>query len=215
VADESPLTLANGHRLRIRALQLGEIHRVRELCAQLSLRTRYLRFFSPMTVLPESLLQTLADVDDVRRLTLIAELDDPGGGDVVALGNLVVIDDDRAEVGLVVADAWQRQGIGVSVAARLLDAAERRGIRRFVVHGLWDNPAFRPLLNYTATVVSATMRFGVSEVSFVRRRSTATSPKALKGATVGHAPDPNPAREQAYQRILFSGGRAGDDDNGT
>ena len=83
-----------------------------------------------MPVLPDSLLRMLADVDDPRRLALVAELDHADGGDVVALGNVSAIDDDRAEVGLVVADAWQRQGIGAALAARLLQAAEVRGYHR-------------------------------------------------------------------------------------
>jgi GNAT superfamily N-acetyltransferase len=103
-------------------------------------------------------------------LALVAELEHADGGDVVALGNLCGIDDGRAEVGLVVADAWQRLGIGVALAARLLHAAEVRGYRRFVVYGLWDNPALRPLLKHLADVVSTTTRVGECEITFVRRR---------------------------------------------
>jgi GNAT superfamily N-acetyltransferase len=74
---------------------------------------------------------------------------------------------------LVVADAWQRQGIGRALAARLLHAAEGRGYRRFVVDGLLNNPALRPLLNHLADVVSTSTRRGVSEITFVRRRTAA------------------------------------------
>lgn len=174
--DEGQIKLPNGCHLRIRALRRGEYGPVRELWARLSLRTRYLRFFSPMPVLPDSLLRMLADVNDPRRLALVAELDNAEGGDVVALGNVGASDDDRAEVGLVVADAWQRQGIGVALGATLLQAAEVRGYHRFVVHGLWDNPALRPLLNHLAEVVSTNTRFGVSEITFVRRRTPSHAP---------------------------------------
>ena len=173
--EDSSVTLPNGHRVRLRLLRHGELEAVRELCAGLSLRTRYLRFLSPMPVLADSLLHMLADVDDPRRLTLIAELDAAGGGRVVGLANMAALDDDRAELGLVVADSWQRQGIGVALAARLLHTADRQGFRRFVVHGLWDNPGFRRVLGHTADVISETMRFGVSEVMFVRRRCSEVS----------------------------------------
>ena len=173
--ENASVTLPNGHRVRFRLLRRGELGAVRELCAGLSLRTRYLRFLSPMPALPESLLQMLADVDDPRRLAVIAELDAADGGRVVGLGNMAALDDGRAELGLVVADCWQRQGIGVALAARLLHAADLRGFRRFVVHGRWDNPAFRHVLNRTADVISQSMRFGESEVVFVRRRFTEVS----------------------------------------
>jgi len=171
-AVNSGITLPNGRQVGIRMLRHGELDTVREFCARLSARTRYLRFLSPIPVVPESLLHMLADVDDPRRLTLIAELDGAAGGNLVALGNMAAVDDDQAEFGLVVADAWQRQGIGVALAARLLHAADLRGFRRFVVHGLWDNPATRAVLSQTADVVSATMRSGVSEITFVRRGSS-------------------------------------------
>ena len=81
----------------------------------------------------------------------------------------------RAELGLVVADAWQRQGIGSAVAARLLHAAEARGYHRFVVHGFANNPALRPLLDNVAEVVSTHTRFGVSEITLVRRQPPAAA----------------------------------------
>ena len=64
--DEHKITLANGCHLRIRPLRRGEDGAVRELFARLSLPTRYLRFFLPVSVLSDSLLRTLADVDDPR-----------------------------------------------------------------------------------------------------------------------------------------------------
>jgi GNAT superfamily N-acetyltransferase len=205
--DECTISLPEGRRARIRMLRPGELHLVRELCARLSLRTRYLRFFSPLPALPESLLQSLSEVDDHRRLAMIATLNEVDGGDVVALGNVVGLDDDQAEVGLVVADAWQRQGIGGALATTLLRAAAVCGFRRFVVHGLWDNPGLRPVLNRTADVVSARTRYGVSEISFVRRGSGVASSTALRSGVELEAGSSHPALERAYQRILLAGGR--------
>ena len=186
--DESQITLANGHVVRIRTLRNGEDGSIRELCARLSLRTRYRRFLIPIAVLPESLLRMLADLDDPRRLALVAQLGAADGGDIVALGNVAPSDGDRAEVGLVVADAWQRQGVGRALADRLLRAAERRGYRRFLVHGLADNPAVHPLLAHLADVVSTITRSGVSEIAFVRRRPVegAASDGTAEGEAAGN-----------------------------
>jgi GNAT superfamily N-acetyltransferase len=202
--DEGQFELLNGCLLRIRPLRRGEDGAVRELCARLSLRTRYLRFLLAMPVLPDSVVRMLADVDDPRRLALIAELDNADGGDVVALGNVGTLDDGRAEVGLVVADAWQRQGIGVALAARLLHAAGVRGYQRFVVYGLSDNPALRPLLNHLADVVSTETRDGVSEITFVRREPAAVLTSAIRCSPKSRVKDP---LEKAYERILAAQGR--------
>jgi GNAT superfamily N-acetyltransferase len=207
--DDYRSTLSNGRGVRIRPLLPGELHVVRDLCSRLSPRTHYLRFFSPWTSTPEPVLRMLAEVDDSNRLALIAELDDAGGG-VVGLGNAIAVSEDCAELALVVADAWQRQGIGAVLAVRLLRAADARGFKRFVVHGLWDNAAVRPILKRTADVVSARMRFGVAEFHFRRPPAEET----LVAPDNGHSSAPesgainsDAAVERAYQTILLERGR--------
>src|SRR6185503_14983072 len=88
----------------IRPLRRGEDLPIRELYAQLSPRTRYLRFFSPMPLLPDPVLRLISCVDYCRRLALLAEVDGREGIQVVALGSFAAIDDNTAEVSLVVGD---------------------------------------------------------------------------------------------------------------
>lgn len=199
--EESQIRLPNGRPVRLRELQPGEYGPVRELCARLSLRTRYQRFLSPMPVVPDALLRVLADSDAPRRLAVVAQLGAGDDSDVIALGNLCVADDDRAELGLVVADAWQRQGVGLALAATLVRAAEGRGYRRFVAHGLSGNPALRPLLRHLADVVSTRTSYGVSEITFVSRHGAAASSVARLQKRIGKDP-----LEQAYERILAAQG---------
>jgi RimJ/RimL family protein N-acetyltransferase len=169
--EHDHITLRDRSILNIRSLRRGEHGAVRELCARLSPRTRRFRFFLPLPVVPDSLIRMLADVDDPRRLALIVELDPSAGGDVVALGNVAAADDDSAEIALVVADTWQRRGIGTALAERLLQEAESRGWTRFVAEVLSENPAARPLLHRVAIVRSSRTRLGVSEITFARRAS--------------------------------------------
>ncbi len=199
--EEHRIRLSNGRLVRLRELRPGEYGPVRELCARLSLRTRYQRFLSPMPVVPDSLLRVLADSDGPRQLAMVAQLGSADDSDVIALGNLHVADDDRAELGLVVADAWQRQGVGLALATTLVRSAEGRGYRRFVVHGLTGNPALRPLLLHLADVVSTKTSYGVSEITFVSRQGAAESAVARQQKRVG-----KDLQEQAYERILAAQG---------
>jgi RimJ/RimL family protein N-acetyltransferase len=195
--------LDNRVHVNIRPLRRGEESTVRELCARLSLRTRYLRFLLPVPVVSDSLVHTLANVDDPRRLALVAEVNDGDGYNVVGLGNVGGIDDDHAELGLVVADAWQRRGIGLALATEVLRAAEARGYRRFVLHAFSDNPALRPLLSHLANVVSRTTRHGVSEITFVLREPAAVPSGAIQRGPKTPADD---LLEKAYERILAAKG---------
>jgi len=162
------VTLANGARVRIRALRRCEGAAIRELYAHLSPRSRYFRFLSPMPSLPDSVVRLLSCVDYRRKLALVAEYEAGDARDIVALGSFDAIDESSAEVGLVVRDDWQRQRIGLALAQRVLQAAEERGYHRFVASVHVDNVAMRGLLRHLGRVVSSTFAGGVSELSFVR-----------------------------------------------
>jgi len=163
------VTIANDKRVRIRALRPSENDPIREFYARLSVRTRYLRFFSPMPTLPDSVLQLLTAVDYCRRLALVAEDATSSGREIIGLGSFNAIDDHNAEVALVVRDDWQRQRVGTALADCVLRAAERRGFDRFIALVHADNRAIRRLVRNLGDVVSATMDGALSELVFVRR----------------------------------------------
>jgi GNAT superfamily N-acetyltransferase len=156
--------------LEFRSVTGCEKDPIREFYARLSPRTRYLRFFSPMPMLPDPVLNLLACADDQRRMTLLAQLRRGNDTEIVAVGNVGAGDDGDAELGLVVRDDFQRQGIGTALAATALRRAEARGFHRFVGYVLWENsPVMRKLLSRVADIVSATTHEGVSEMHFIRR----------------------------------------------
>lgn len=84
---DDDLTLPNQRRLHIRALRRGEESSIRELDAHLSVRTRHLRFLSPLTALPDSVTRLLACVDYRRRLALVAEHHNGSAMEVIGLGS--------------------------------------------------------------------------------------------------------------------------------
>ena len=164
------LMLPDLTRLRIRALRHCEIETVRALYAQLSARTRYLRFFSAMPELSESMERLLTCGDPMRRLAIVAELDDvPAGMGVIGLASFVALDDTAAEIAVVVRDDWQRQRVGTALMSRIMRAAEERGFHRFVVNVLAENVAARQLLSRGLELLSSTMSGGVSEMVLERR----------------------------------------------
>jgi RimJ/RimL family protein N-acetyltransferase len=155
----------------IRLLQTGEEDLIRELYAHLSPRTRYLRFFSAMPVLPDSLVRQLAKVDGRRHIAFIAEDDAGGRPEPIALGSFGAIDETSVELGLVVRDEWQNKHIGTELATRLLNAAETCGFHRFVATIHSHNVAIRRLLHNVGVIVSSTFAGGAWELAFVRRKT--------------------------------------------
>jgi len=164
------ITLPNQRRLRFRPLRTTESGALNDFYAPLTPLTRYRRFLSPMPVLSDAVLEHLTRQSD-RHVSLVAEEDDTPGaaGAIVALGTFGATNDDSGEVGLVVRDDWQRQGVGIALATHLLRTAEARGFHRFFAHMLSDNPAIRALLERLGRVLTVRSRAGVVEVQFVLR----------------------------------------------
>lgn len=168
---DSFFTLPDDSRIRIRPLRRCEDGPIRELFARLSPETRYLRFFSPFPSLPESVVRLLACVDYRRQLALVAEHPNGDGDEVVGLASFGAVDDEHAEVALVVRDDWQRHRIGTELAIRVLQAAQVRGFHRFVAHMTANNLAIRKILAQVGEVVASRASGGIVETAFVPRRS--------------------------------------------
>jgi acetyltransferase len=165
------ILLSNRKRVRIRPLRDGEDGPIRELWTHLSPRSRYLRFLSVMTTLPDSLVRRLVAIDNCRTMAFVAEHETEDAAVVVGLVNLGVVDELSVEVGLVVRDDWQRQHLGTELARRVMLAAEQRGFSRFIGHVLDENVAMRKLLKNIGEIVSMKVSGGVFELAFVRRAS--------------------------------------------
>jgi GNAT superfamily N-acetyltransferase len=122
----------------IRPLGPDDRQGLRRLFAALSPETIYRRFMSPIARLEEGSLDRLLDLDHQEReaLALVSE------GEIVGVARY-----DRnghretAEVAVVVADAWQRQGAGSLLMKRLAMLARQRGITAFTGVGLGENRA--------------------------------------------------------------------------
>ena len=185
---EAIVTLPDKTAIRVRALHRCEDGPIRELFENLSLRSRYLRFLSPLASLPESLVTLLTAVDHRRTLALVALHESNRGLEVVGLASFGALDDTQAEVALVVRDDWQRRHIGTELAERVLVAAEQRGFHQFVATFFSDNAAIRGVLARVGVVMSSSVSGSLSELVFMRR--TETSPSQcfaylLSGGSVG------------------------------
>jgi ribosomal protein S18 acetylase RimI-like enzyme len=114
---------------------------VRGFLAGLSLDSAYRRFFTGIGSPSSALVQQLVEVDHDRREAVLAVR----AGQVVGLADCTRLPDGvTVELGVVVADRWQRRGLGPRLARTVLELAMGRGTRRVRMHALADNdPAAR------------------------------------------------------------------------
>ena len=127
----------------IRPVCAGDLGALQAFFAGLSMQTRYLRFFAPVRPSP-ALLGLLS-----------------GGGNAYAVvatgrrGGIIghAIAADRAgpdgpvtEIGVVVADAWQGQGVGSALLRALVAAARARGVTTVAMDVLAENWKARAMI---------------------------------------------------------------------
>jgi acetyltransferase len=133
--------LADGTRVTLRPVlpEDGELHR--RFFRSLSPRSRYCRFMSRLTELPEPLVERFTDVDYTSHLALLATISQCGAEVMIGEARCVAErdDPDRAEFAIAVADAWQRQGIALALMERLERQAAASGFRQLVADTLVSN----------------------------------------------------------------------------
>src|SRR3989449_3405058 len=115
---EQGATLRNGASVRVRAIRPDDEPRLMALCRRLSPRTVYQRFFSVRRLLPEEA-HAFANVDYRQRMAVVAEVDDGPEPELVGVARYSPSDEGTADIGLVVADAWQGLGLGDRKSTRL------------------------------------------------------------------------------------------------
>jgi GNAT superfamily N-acetyltransferase len=129
--------LADGFGLRIRPISPLDRRRHWRFLCSLSLQTRYQRLLSARGLLPGEL-QRMVEIDYLREMALVAVADFDGEERELGVARYVREDADdpgaalatAAEFAIVVADAWQRRGIGALLLHRLRQVAEDAGIRQ-------------------------------------------------------------------------------------
>jgi RimJ/RimL family protein N-acetyltransferase len=168
-ALEQDVTLANGVPVRIRPIRPDDEPRLTALCRRLSPRTVYQRFFSPRRLAPEEA-RAFANVDYRRRMAIVAEVDDGPEPELIAVARYGPSDEGTADVGLVVADAWQGLGLGSLLLDEILRAGEQRGIHEFSADVLTDNRRMLHVLAGRTAITRRTAASGVTSLVFGRRQ---------------------------------------------
>jgi GNAT superfamily N-acetyltransferase len=133
--------LADGTRVAVRPLRHADRDEFITRYAQLSERSRRLRFVSAPAQLSARMLDLLFDVDGVDRVALVATLVDEPGTPGVGIARFVRsrTDPTTADAAVTVVDPAQGRGIGTLLLACLVTEAMDRGIAVFTADVMWEN----------------------------------------------------------------------------
>ena len=122
-------TLRDGTRVVIRPIRPQDRQIEQDFVHNLSDESRYFRFFNAVRDLSETALTRFTQVDYDREMALIALISENGREAEIGVARYAINPDGRScEFAIVVADAWQRKGIGSKLMHSLMDAAGSRGL---------------------------------------------------------------------------------------
>ena len=136
----SAWTAPDGAVVMIRPIGPADFELEREFVGALSPMTGYHRLMSTRTPSLEELRRFTA-VDSEREVALIATTEVGGRERQVGVARYVKdeVRPGEAEFAIVLADAWQRRGLGRALLAALIDEARRAHLRRLIGTALSEN----------------------------------------------------------------------------
>ena len=133
-------------QIRIRQADRADVGALRDFLTGLSAQTRYLRFFAGAMPTSPAMLQILAGGRPGAD-ALVATRNGAIIGHAMAVDTTGPCGDRTAEIGVVVADAWQGQGVGSGLMRTLVARAEARGATGLLMEVMAEN---RRMLNMIA-----------------------------------------------------------------
>jgi acetyltransferase len=138
--------LPDGRTVLIRPIRPEDAEIEQEFVRKLSPESKYFRFMDTLRELTPSMLARFTQIDYSREMAFIAVLredsGEPGAGVEREIGVCRYVtnpDAETCEFALVVADEWQRHGLGRRLMGALIDVARARGLKQMTGHVLAHN----------------------------------------------------------------------------
>jgi len=158
--------LANGKHVTIRPARMADEDGVQAFLYRLSRETSYERFHGCSKYHSRKQVVSLVRVDPRRSAAYVVELPESDGGDIIALGRYDLDPSTQlGEIGIVVADAFQRQGLGRALLERLITCAHDSGLAGLKAEILPENGAMLALCNKSGLRVENRFEHGLHIVT--------------------------------------------------
>lgn len=120
----------DGTRVTVRPIRPEDAGVEKDFVKMLSPQARYFRFMSSIRELTPQMVARFTRIDYERDMAFVAITGDAGRDEKeIGVARFVTDPDGRScEFAIVIADEWQRSGLGRYMLARLIDVAQSRGL---------------------------------------------------------------------------------------
>ncbi len=144
------IRLKDGTPVLIRLLCEDDKEELKIGFEKLSAKSKYCRFFVPVSSLSNNQLKQLTEMDNKNHLALcayVASQDDMFG---IGVARYIRVEDEpeAAEFALTIIDAYQDRGLGTELLNLLIHSARKNGIRKFIGYMLAENSSMLKILKH-------------------------------------------------------------------
>lgn len=150
-------TLADGSKLKMRHIAATDFAREQAFVRGLSAESSYLRFHGTIKDLSKKDLEKFTNPDSRNAVALIVVHTGETGEEEIGVARYVIDPNEaNCEFAIVIADAWQKRGIGTRLMNALIEHLQASGVKRITGTVLKRNSAMRKFvkqLGFTETNV--------------------------------------------------------------
>jgi RimJ/RimL family protein N-acetyltransferase len=139
--------LHNGRLIEIRALRPSDENGMLDALDQTNAESLRRRFFVTKRAFSDTEKAFFMNVDFVKHVALVAEIEEAGRRSIVGGGRYIVTAPGEAEIAFVVIDAYQGQGIGTILLRDLAHIARNAGVQKLSADVLPENAAMRKVFS--------------------------------------------------------------------
>lgn len=131
-------TLPNGAEVLFRPIKAEDETGFNELIKSLSAESMRFRFFSVIKDMPHERLARYCNLDYDRQIAIVAEL--LNSKQIIGACRVIAEPDGKnGEFAVLVADQWQRLGLGMKLMSYVINAAKDMGLEKIFAYVLTDN----------------------------------------------------------------------------
>jgi acetyltransferase len=144
---EGTWTLADGEKLTLRHIVPADVAKEQAFVRGLSPESSYLRFHSTINDLSKRELKEFTEPDSRNEVAMVVVRSGDTDEEEIGVARYV-IDPDRVncEFAIVVADKWQKRGIGTRLMNALIYHLQASGVKQITGSVIKSNPAMRTFI---------------------------------------------------------------------
>lgn len=129
--QEQILRVRNDAPVFVRPIRPSDAAQMFDLFDELSPETVYLRFFSPLKKISRSMVVKFTQIDYDREIAIVAFPAPKKDRKIVGVARIIFNPDGKkAEFAIVLADTWQKRGLGIKLLGHALACARQYGLER-------------------------------------------------------------------------------------